>query len=815
MGGGPCPDVSNSTTPESPLETVTMISQEYVGSSSSAELNNRLYNMRVCLRIRGCPDVHLNAILDTGATVCCVEEERVPKEGLEESKMVAQFAGLNSTQQTRKKLKEGYMLISGHVFPLPIVYALNPMKIGKGIQFIIGCNFIRKMGGGVRLEGPTVTFYRNVSTIETQERSTVAATIGAVNEERTMVFPRFRAEVAKLIKEGYIGDDPLRHWKKDKVTCTLRIKNPDLIIQDPPLKHVTPATKVFFQNQIGGLLKANLIRPSRSRHRTTAFMVESGTTVDPKTGKETRGKQRMVLNYKRLNDNTEKDQYSLPGINTIVSRVSGKEVFSKFDLKSGFHQIKMAEESIPWTAFWTPEGLYEFLVMPFGLVNAPADFQRRMDEAFKGTEAFIAVYIDDILVFSDNEAQHEEHLMRLTQIVRKHGLILSPTKMKIGVNSVEFLGVKIHKNKVQLQEHILKKIADFKEQELLTKKGLRSWLGILNYARMHIPNLGKMLGPLYGKTSPTGEIRFNSQDWKLVREIKKMIHQLPPLELPPKDCCIVLEADGCMDGWGAICKWKKSAYDPRTQERIAAYASGKFQPIKSTIDAEIFAIMNAMEAFKIYYLDKKEMIIRTDCQAIVSFFNKSASNKPSRARWIAFTDYITGTGIRIKIEHIDGKDNTLADYLSRLVLSLVVAEWKTQGKRSTAHQQAQKMAQTIGSCSRQQGPLPLREQQLKQEQEETEEGPWDIEQLTRPLERLLKGSKTGPYWNKLTIGTGLTNSLKIALRILGLLPEDMIITSRLKEGSFKTDCQETSAHNSQPIDSPYCMKRPRRPGEAS
>nr|GMC54651.1 polyprotein [Ipomoea batatas]GME07864.1 polyprotein [Ipomoea batatas] len=183
------------TTAESPLETVNTISQEFIGTSTSAEMNNRLYNMRVCIRIKGCPDIQLNAILDTGATVCCVEEERVPKEGLEESRMIAQFAGLNSTQQTRKKLKEGYMIISGHTFPLPIVYALNPMKIGRGIQFIIGCNFIRRMGGGVRIEGPTVTFYRNVSTIETHEKSTVAATIGALNEERTMAFPRFRAEI--------------------------------------------------------------------------------------------------------------------------------------------------------------------------------------------------------------------------------------------------------------------------------------------------------------------------------------------------------------------------------------------------------------------------------------------------------------------------------------------------------------------------------------------------------------------------------------------------------------------------------------------
>nr|GMC59289.1 polyprotein [Ipomoea batatas] len=255
-------------------------------SSASGELNNRLYNMRVSIRIRGCPEFHVNAILDTGATVCCIEEARVPNEGLEDSRMIAQFTGLNSTQQTRKKLKEGYMIIGDHTFPLPFVYALNPMKIGRGIQFIIGCNFIRRMKGGLRIEGPTVTFYRNVSTIETQEKSTVAAAIGNINEERTMVFPRFRREVARLIQEGYIGDNPLKHWSKNKVECTLRIKNPDLIIQDPPLKHVTPAAKEFFQNQVSSLLKAQLIRPSKSRHRTTAFMVESGTSVDPKTGKE-------------------------------------------------------------------------------------------------------------------------------------------------------------------------------------------------------------------------------------------------------------------------------------------------------------------------------------------------------------------------------------------------------------------------------------------------------------------------------------------------------------------------------------------------
>nr|GEX75416.1 TPA: orf y [Tanacetum cinerariifolium] len=109
----------------------------------------------------------------------------------------------------------------------------------------------------------------------------------------------------------------------------------------------------------------------------------------------------------------------------------GAKIFSKFDLKSGFHQVSMDEESIPWTAFLVPGGLYEWLVMPFGLKNAPAVFQRKMDKCFKGTESFIAVYIDDILVFSKNEKEHAKHLEKMLKIYEDNGLVLSPTKMKI------------------------------------------------------------------------------------------------------------------------------------------------------------------------------------------------------------------------------------------------------------------------------------------------------------------------------------------------------------------------------------------------
>ena len=199
----------------------------------------------------------------------------------------------------------------------------------------------------------------------------------------------------------------------------------------------------------------------------------------------------------------------------------------------------MDPDSIPWTAFIVPGGLYEWLVMPFGLKNAPAVFQRKMDQCFKGTDEFIAVYIDDILLFSRNEEEHAKHLEIMLGICEKWGLILSPTKMKIAVPEIEFLGAVIGNNKIKLQPHIIKKIAEFDENSLKEKRGLRAWLGILNYARSYIPNLGTLLGPLYQKTSPHGDKRMKNSDWKLVRKIKKRCKncQILSYHLPTVTLC--------------------------------------------------------------------------------------------------------------------------------------------------------------------------------------------------------------------------------------------------------------------------------------
>ena len=180
--------------------------------------------------------------------------------------------------------------------------------------------------------------------------------------------------VQRLENIQIIGEIPMKHWDKNSIVCKINIINPDYIIKSGPIE-ATPKDIEEFKMHIEELLKLKAIRESRSPHRSAAFIVRNHA-------EEVRGKSRMVINFKRLNDNTIDDAYNIPNKQEWINRIQGSKYFSKFDLKAGFWQVKMAEESIPWTAFTCPQGHYEWLVMPLGLKNAPALFQRKMQNIF-------------------------------------------------------------------------------------------------------------------------------------------------------------------------------------------------------------------------------------------------------------------------------------------------------------------------------------------------------------------------------------------------------------------------------------------------
>ena len=274
----------------------------------------------------------------------------------------------------------------------------------------------------------------------------------------------------------------------------------------------------------------------------------------------------MIVNYKQLNDNIIFDGYFLPHKETLIHKTRGKKLHSKFDCKSGFYHIKMDEESKPLTAFNTPQGHYEWNVLPFGLKNTPQIFQRKIDDIFKEYD-FIHVYVDDMLISSENEIQHLEYLNIFINLCTIHGIGLSKKKPIVGEANIEFLGLIIDSKGIELQDHILEKIRDFLEK-VTDKKQLQRFLGILNYEEGFIKNLTDLRKPLRKLTSEKQRFEFTKEH---ENHIKSQCLNLPKLKLPLDNDDLILEIDSFESTWAAVLKRIDN-----NCEKLCRYTSGTF-----------------------------------------------------------------------------------------------------------------------------------------------------------------------------------------------------------------------------------------------
>ena len=159
------------------------------------------------------------------------------------------------------------------------------------------------------------------------------------------------------------------------------------------------------------------------------------------------GTFRLCIDYRGLNQLTIKNKYPIPRIDELLDRLHGTKIFTKIDLKSGYYQIRIKEQDIPKIAFNTCYGHYEFTVMPFGLINAPATFNRLMQEIFREyLDDFVLVFFDDILVYSKNVVDHEMHVKKVLEVLRAHKLFAKKRKCTFSVDRVEYLGFVVSKD---------------------------------------------------------------------------------------------------------------------------------------------------------------------------------------------------------------------------------------------------------------------------------------------------------------------------------------------------------------------------------
>ncbi|KAL6227709.1 hypothetical protein ACLB2K_001666 [Fragaria x ananassa] len=459
-------------------------------------------------------------------------------------------------------------------------------------------------------------------------------------------------EIENLLKP-IISEDPQLYWEKDPIYCQLRMHDANAICHVKAIPHYREEDRKEMENQIQELLEKKLIRPSNSPHHAPAFLVRNHA-------EQLRGKARMVIDYRDVNKKTVKDGYQIAQVRVLINRLKGAKIFSKFDAKLGFWQVKMHPDSIALTAFGTPQGHYEWLVMPFGLKQAPSIFQRKMDNIFKPYSDFCIVYIDDILVFSKTMNEHLKHLEQVCKLIVQKGIILGQKKIHLIKGEIDFLGIHVKDGEIRLQDHIVKKISQFQDN-IPDAKSLQRFLGVVNFARDFIPQVSGLTALLSPKTSSKKKWSFTEDDSNTVRKIKELTKNLPPLILPEEGDLIILQTDANDYYWAGVVL----AITPDTnQEKICKFLSGKFNAAElnySTGDKEVLALIKSIKGAEAFLGNK--FVVRTDNKRVKNFKNYKLTDAADRGRVLRWQMFLSQYDY--DVEMVAGDKNYLPDALTR------------------------------------------------------------------------------------------------------------------------------------------------------
>ncbi|QRW20813.1 Retrotransposable element Tf2 protein [Rhizoctonia solani] len=391
---------------------------------------------------------------------------------------------------------------------------------------------------------------------------------------------------------------------------------PDAKPRHGPIYSLGPREDAELRETIEKQLKAGLIRPSKSPMASPILFV-----------KKKNGKLRIM---------TKKNAYPLPLPQNLIEKLQGAKIFSKFDLRAGYNLVRIKEGDEWKTAFKTKYGLFEYLVMPFGLTNAPAAFQDMMNEIFRDLlDVYVIIYLDNILVFSLNEKDHEVHVREVLKRLQDNNLFCNIEKCHFHVKRIDYLGFIISEFGIEVDQSKVTDAINWSTPKNV--KNIQEFLGFVNFYRRFIPNFGNMARPLYNL-------------------LKK---DTPLLLQPDTTKQFYVECDASDYATGAIL----SQRNPEGKLAPVAYLSKSLSPAEKNydiFDKELLAVIRAFKEWR-HLLEGSELPVQvlTDHKNL-EYFSTSQSLNKRQIRWANFlVDY------NFQINYRPGAQNKKADILSR------------------------------------------------------------------------------------------------------------------------------------------------------
>ncbi|GJZ19441.1 putative reverse transcriptase domain-containing protein [Tanacetum coccineum] len=303
---------------------------------------------------------------------------------------------------------------------------------------------------------------------------------------------------------------------------------------------LAPSEMQELSNQLKELQEKGFIRPSHSPWGAPMLFV-----------KKKDGALKICIDYRELNKLTIKNRYPLPRIDDLFDQLQGACCFSKIDLRSGYHQLRVRDEDIPKTAFRTRYGHFEFTVMPFGLTNAPAVFMDLMNRVCKPyLDKFVIVFIDDILIYSKSEEEHEAHLKTILDLLKEEKLYAKFSKCEFWLKEVQFLGHVVNRDGIHVDPSKVESVKNWKTPESPTE--IRSFLGLAGYYRRFIENFSKITKPLTLLTQKNKAYVWGDKQEESFRILKEKLCNAPVLALPDGPNDFVVYCDASNQGFGCV-----------------------------------------------------------------------------------------------------------------------------------------------------------------------------------------------------------------------------------------------------------------------